>query len=366
MTKHRIHISYSDGHFHPEKKYPEKEWYSCSQIAKHIWECLSKRFDGVTYGDAVPDEEIDVLWTNRLNPWHPSVKQMVYFASVEHYEFVTRAVKKATSSIGVTAMEGVYSFAERWNYWQTLARSSHVLAIGNDTVRKSFDCQLLTVPLDVIDCGIDMDRFSSGAVVLKEDIFVHNATRFQARKGSHIVADAWKVVSKELPSAKLLLLGRPGDVDMSAMLQGTERVIFVGKYEAGSKEYIDKLRAAKWVVLQSCAEGQAGTVLEAMACGCVPITTSDTGIDANLYGGYVTEPVSSGLLSEQMIKAAKEWTPQVADSVIEKVKEKHSWHTFESKVIDITERLLNQSRPRHKAPSLILPAFLLQLVKSGK
>jgi len=363
MKKPRIHISYSDGHFYPKKEYPEKEWFSCSQIAKHIWECLSKRFDGVTYGDTVPDEEIDVLWTNRLNTWHPSVKQMVYFASVEHYEFVTRAVKKATSSIGVTAIEGVYSLNERWNYWLTLARSSHILAIGNDAVRKSFNCQLLTCPLDVIDCGVDIDRFSPGPVTMKEDIFVHNATRFQARKGSHIVADAWKLVSKELPSAKLLILGRPGDVDMSAMLQGSERVIIVGKYEAGSKEYIDKLKTAKWVVLQSCAEGQAGTVLEAMACGCVPIATADTGIDADVYGGYVTEPISSVLLSEQMIKAAKEWTPQIADSVIEKVKERHSWHTFENKVMDITEQLLEQSRPRLKSQSLILSGFLIQLVK---
>jgi len=361
--KPRIHISYSDRHFHPDRENIEKKWYSCSQIARHLFECLSNRFDCVTYGDMVPEEEIDVLWSNRLNPSLPNVKQLAYFASIAHFEYVRWAVKKAASSIGVVAVEGTYPLVERWNYWQTLARSSHILAIGNDTVRKSFDCHSLTCPLDVIDCGIDLDRFSSGGTAMKEDIFVHNATKFQARKGSHIIADAWKVVSRELPSAKLLLLGRPGDIDMHERLQDSERVIFVGKFESGSKIYIDILRKAKWVVLQSCAEGQAGTALEAMACGCVPIMTLDTGIDANVYGGYVTEPVSSGLLSGQMIQAAKEWTPQIADFVIEKVKEKHSWQTFERKVINITEQLLDQSRPRHRPASLILPGFLIQLVK---
>ena len=60
------------------------------------------------------------------------------------------------------------------------------------------------------------------------------------------------------------------------------------------------LSNARWVILPSLAEGQAGTLLEAMSCGCVPIASLDTGVNADEYGGYCIDPLSADQLCECM------------------------------------------------------------------
>ncbi len=60
------------------------------------------------------------------------------------------------------------------------------------------------------------------------------------------------------------------------------------------------------LVLPSLAEGQAGTLLEAMSCGCIPIATPQTGVDAAAYGGTLIASASVEAVAEAMIAA---WVP---------------------------------------------------------
>jgi glycosyltransferase involved in cell wall biosynthesis len=361
----RIHISYSDKHFRPDRKQPDTAWYSCSQLAMHMWQALSARYPGTTYGDAVPDEPLDLLWTNRLNNWKPSLKRMATFASVGHYAYVAQQVRRARASVSRGPIEGLYTVKDRWQHWLTLARSNLILAIGNRRIADSFALQSPRGALQVVNSGVHTAHFAPMDGFERAPVFIHNATRFSVRKGSHLVAQAWRRVVARLPAARLVLLGRDGDVDMVSQLHGIANVVAGGAYVSGSREYIERLSSARWVVLPSLAEGQAGTLLEAMSCGCVPLASRDTGVDADAYGGYVLEPNSADALADAMLRAAAAWTPAQAARVRRETEARHAWAAFDTSFVACTERLLAAAPPPPPAPSRILAGFLWHLAREN-
>jgi len=361
----RIHLCYSEKHFQPGQLNPETEWFSCSQLAMHMWRSLRDRFPGVTYGDTVPDEPLDLLWTNRPHVWKSSVFCMAVFASIGHYAYVTRQVLTARKSVMRPPAEGVFSLIEQWQQWLTLARSNAVLAIGNKLISQSFAAQKPCGDLHVIDCGIDTEHFKHPVEDIRGPVFVHNATRFSVRKGSHLVGAAWPQVVAKFPDAKLLLLGRDGDVDITKLLQDVPNVVMSGAYSSGSRNYVKQLSGARWVVLPSLAEGQAGTLLEAMSCGCVPIASRDTGVDTERYGGYVLEPNTSENLVATMLKAASDWTHLQAEHVRQATLRFHSWKDFELKFIFLTEKLLAQPTRQPPSPWKILMSFLAHQIRQS-
>lgn len=340
----RLHLCYSDRHFHPEKPNQSKYWFSCSQIAMHCFNALKSEFPSVTYGDDIPDEPIDLLWTNQQHTWKPSVKRMAYFASVGHYAYVRDQLNKAIHFADSYPVEGRYRLEDYWKLWLTLARSSVILVIGNDRIFSSFQKYAASyfAKCILLDCGIDYEHFTCSNVKKKEFQFVYNVTRCSIRKGSHIVFEAWKNASPYLSrEAKLVVLGRDGDYDLRSRLSGFPNVDYVGQYESGSSCYISKLAASGWVISTSLAEGQTGTLLEALSCGCVPIASPDSGIDADAYGGYVLQPNTPETLCAMIIKAAEQEGIGQAEQVLNVVKRKHSWKKFDDRIVSITKELLN-------------------------
>jgi glycosyltransferase involved in cell wall biosynthesis len=219
--------------------------------------------------------------------------------------------------------------------------------------------------IQVIDCGIDTQHFVPSDNITRHQYFIHNATRFSARKGSHLVAQAWLKVHREVPHASLLLLGKSGDVDMKKDLLDIPNVIYVGEYRSGSDEYIRLLSQSKWVVLPSLAEGQAGTLLEAMSCGCIPIASRASGINAEEYGGFTVEPNNVDSIIAAMLKAEKGWDNEQNFKVREIVVERNAWEKFEQHVSTVSNMLL-RSNPR-KLPSVaaVFQDFIFHFVRDA-
>lgn len=101
---------------------------------------------------------------------------------------------------------------------------------------------------------------------------------------------------------------------------------------------------ARWVVLPAHAEGQAGTLLEAMSCGCVPIATRESGIDVDRYGGYVASEGSVSSLVEAMTNAVLQWQSMRSKRARELTRTTHSWTKFEQEVAAVSEDLLTVSQ----------------------
>lgn len=362
----RIHLSYSDRHFFPDKSNPQTEWFSCSQIAKRIWDVLKENYENVTYGDKIPDVPLDLLWTNRLCKRGHNIKKMATFASVAHYAFVTRQIRSAKMMACCSEPQGLYSLNERWQHWRTLANSDFILAIGNECISDSFSLQQCLGKIQVIDCGVDTQHFLPSESIPRHQYFIHNATRFSARKGSHLVAQAWHKVQKEIPNAALLLLGKNGDVDMKKDLLNIPNVIYVGEYQSGSDEYIRLLSQSKWVVLPSLAEGQAGTLLEAMSCGCIPIASKASGINAEEYGGYAVAPNTVDSIITAMLKAEKEWGKEQNFKVREIVEKRNAWEKFEHHVSTITDLLLRSNPKKLPSVAAVLKDFVFHFVRDAR
>jgi glycosyltransferase involved in cell wall biosynthesis len=58
--------------------------------------------------------------------------------------------------------------------------------------------------------------------------------------------------------------------------------------QRGSAVYDDALRRSNWIILPSCAEGIATSVIEAMSHGLIPVVSEACGIDAGASGVQLT------------------------------------------------------------------------------
>ena len=358
--------AYSDRHFYPGKENKVTEWFSCSQIASHMWKVLEKNFVNVTYGDNVPCGKIDLLWTNRHEGRNAQVQRMATFASIAHFNFVTRKISENLSYATDSPVEGLSSIIDKWKHWRSLSLSDLVLIIGNDHILQTFNIQRMRGSLHLVDCGIDTEHFRGPEDIVRDKIFVHNATRFSVRKGSHIVAGAWKKIVHKIPDATLILLGREGDIDIMQLLGNCPRVVFSGAYQSGSSEYVRSLSSSSWVLQPSLAEGQAGTLLEAMSCGCVPLASRSSGIDAEKYGGYPLHGNTIDELAGAMLLAMGEWTPQQSKNVRQKVVEYHNWQLFEKKFLELTLALLERGPFRTPLGMNVLKDFIFFIQAKDK
>jgi len=341
----RIHISYSDRHFSPYQEKNDKFWYSCSQIASHLWKCLSETYSNVTYGDVLPESGVDLLWTNRDIPWRNKASKTIYFASIAHAGFIHSVFKQNRSFATSKSPHGMATFFKRLGYLKNIYYSDALVVIGNEAIGETFTkhspgCKK---KLKVIDCGVDYSHYKCPANKAGQKTFVYAATQFSVRKGSHILAEAWPSFARQNRDCRIILLGKNGDYDLKSRMAGQPNVECIGEYKSGSDEYISLLGKANWSILPSMAEGQAGTLLESMSCGCIPIASKHSGVDAGKYGGYLLEPNTAENLISKMNNAVNEWTGDQHAQVRSKVEQYHSWSLFQDKVLEISEKVLSNT-----------------------
>lgn len=321
----------------------------------------SRYSDEVTYGDQLPDEPIDLLWTNRDIVSRRKIGSMVYFASVAHRLYVHQKVREF-KNISVEAIpEGMMIISDRIKYLRTLYNSDLILVIGNQTIKETFHrySPSLSKQIFLSDCGIDVKHYKFLNQKPREDIFVFSATRFSIRKGSHFLQEVWPIIVNKYPNCRLLLLGKIGDYDLQKKLKDYKGVDFYGEFQSGSEEYLRLLNNSKWIVFPSLAEGQAGTVLEAMCCGCIPIVSRESGIDGDRYGGFVVEPNNPSKLVEQMFRAIEEWSEEKHFTVRSQTEKFHQWKDFEENVLCLSQNLLEKSNYKQSVVWKTYPELLL-------
>ena len=355
----RIHISYSDRHFHPDKPRNEKFFYSCSQTAYHLWKCLSEKYPGVTYGNEVPSAPLDLLWTQNEHRGFPNVARIAFIATGANAIASNRQLEQAWRAAGPGVPKPGAgerrSLREVWSNFLAIARSDAVLIKGNQCVLDGFirHGRAFSGRYALMNNGIVFERQRSFGLRAQSDIFVYPVTATCLRKGAHLLAAAWPRFASEVPSARLLILGREGAFDLRRALAGCPGVEFLGKFESGSESYVASLNRAKWVLFPSLAEGQAGTLLEAMACGCLPVASRESGIDADRYGGLVVDPNTPEMLLTRLREASGDSAPDRHERCLRRMAEVHDWQHFENQVERTTLELLQKPpQPMQSAASI--------------
>jgi len=136
--------------------------------------------------------------------------------------------------------------------------------------------------------GVDLDFFKPLNVEKKYDVIFLGRIHI-VHKGLDKLLIAWNVITKKLPSAKLLLVGGyESDRDQQLLstiinkLKLNDNVIVTGFVE--DKEIVRLLNSSKIFVSLSIYEGFGLSVLEAMACG-IPCIVSDLQVFRELHNG---------------------------------------------------------------------------------
>ncbi|MET8976270.1 glycosyltransferase family 4 protein [Streptomyces sp. NPDC004539] len=162
------------------------------------------------------------------------------------------------------------SLALNWERYG--ARWAHRLVCVSEGERAAGERAGITGRYQVIPNGIDAGRFHPAPVdtvraALLPDVapaapLVVCVGRLCRQKGQDLLLTAWKSVVREVPGARLVLVGDgPDRAELTA--RAPESVTFAGAVEDTAPWY----QAADLVVLPSRWEGMALAPLEAMACG---------------------------------------------------------------------------------------------------
>jgi hypothetical protein len=76
-------------------------------------------------------------------------------------------------------------------------------------------------------------------------------------------------------------------IDYAQKVQEDPRIKIMGWIDCDTPGYKDILNTASFMVFPSFAEGQPGTVIEALEGGCIPLLTEEAGFDYYPLGKYI-------------------------------------------------------------------------------
>ena len=160
----------------------------------------------------------------------------------------------------------------------------------------------------VIDGGVDLKTIARAAANKKhyEALFIG---RFHPQKGLELLVNAWKLVVKQIPMAKLAIIGWGDKVYvekiklLSSELGAVKSVEFLGFVD--NVEKYGLLKSSKLFVFPSLYESWGVVVAEALACG-VPVVAFKTSIISKFGSGVsVVDTISAESLADAIVLLLK-------------------------------------------------------------
>jgi glycosyltransferase involved in cell wall biosynthesis len=219
-------------------------------------------------------------------------------------------------------------------YWLTVARAGVVIP-GSREVATRFQLRLLASERCVVESGIGIEDIPSTEVDSrrKNNIILY-VGRFHYVKCPHIVIEAFSVLARSVPEARLIMIGsgpEEGSLRTKVGVLGLQdKVEF-----PGWKDRADVLKDMEnaSVFLFPSAEGAGMVVLEAMSCG-LPIVCLDFGGPGDMVenGCGIRAPLGSleeiiSELGEALITLCTnaELRAEMADNARRLVRKRHGW-----------------------------------------
>ena len=344
-------LSYSEYHFLPNCK-TGRECTSAGGLAAHLYNTLLT-LGTVQYRDCPAYVRTRLLltvdcWSRPIGPLRS--RHTVIFSPTSHKEHLREEIIRQASRCGlpVSAMseaDQLPQAAMMLAYQKALHDARCVIAVGNETTRRTFlEHHVDESKVYCLNCGIDGSMFAPRERPSGPITFVFPTTGVAFLKGAYHLTQAWSTLPRGATDAgRLVVLGDWYGAGGGAM-EGLRNVCVAGRYDCGSEKHVSILNSAQYAVFPSLCEGQAGTLLEAMACGCVPIATRESGIDADKYGGWVIEAGSVESIRETLIQVvethtSEQWARRSAITR-ESILRYHRWEDFNQRIYEICAGLL--------------------------
>ncbi len=300
ITYMRILLSYSTYHFDPQKPTKkQKTGSSAFYIAKSLYEILSK-MGSVTYIDGQGFEKVrgqsfdlfvginrnfcDILGVCKIKK---SVLIAVNMHPLERNlrlsRFMLRScLKKDAVSIG--------DFTSITDTTMAINKADNIFCFGNSEVMQSYI--KYGVPKNKIksfNYGVGKFEGVLKKQTRKKNQFVYVASEIGLRKGFDIVYDLFSDKTITRGAFGLEIVGQPTNAHYERKLRELVKVLkgkasYRGWIDSSKKEYWKILSAADFLIFPSIEEGQAGTVLDALKVGAVPVLSTACGVDFSPLG----------------------------------------------------------------------------------
>lgn len=253
---------------------------------------------------------IHLFWLALRTAWRdqPRVIYGIYLIPYGVYAWVIARLtgkKCMVSLIGTDLNKDVLELPLR-KFWQGILKRMDVVTVFDESARQ----KLLALGFDpqkifVLPHAIEMQRYQRDDLV-GQDISVIYSGHFWALKEVHRVIEAWEQVIAVCPQATLVLLGE-GDTRaelemLVKKLNLTDSVTFAGWV----KDVPSWLSRARMFINLSSEEGVPMSMLEAMACGAIPIVTDVGGVASVVKDGengyLIPYPTDINVVAERIIR----------------------------------------------------------------
>jgi glycosyltransferase involved in cell wall biosynthesis len=185
-----------------------------------------------------------------------------------------------------------------------LNRADAVSSASAYTAAKSAAYLSYNKPIKVLYNGIDTDIAVGGSSETSNRQVVFTGSLVQ-KKGIFQLAKAWNIVIKQVPDARLLILGKGPVNKVTAFLQEYAKNSVTFKGHVGKDELYTCLAQSAAAIFPSYAEAFALAPLEAMACGTAVINSNrtsgpelvDDGINGILIDPDNVEQLASAIIT---------------------------------------------------------------------
>ncbi len=216
----------------------------------------------------------------------------------------------------------------------TMELADAVLLVGNTTTLNTFDARWHS-KIMLVNYAPGLTRWPRPSPRERRREFVYSATTCGLRKGFLDVIETWRDISAA--ETHLHVVGRieePYRARLAA--SGARAVTTYGWIPSSSTRYRELLSSCRYAYIPTWVEGQMGTALEAIAAGCVPLTTRASGVDDRVLDHCVIVEPGQPEQHREAIAAALAWTEtqyrERQAALIESMERFHTWSGFDERV----------------------------------
>jgi glycosyltransferase involved in cell wall biosynthesis len=264
------------------------------------------------------------------------------------FEFVRRHGGKTFVDAGNSHIENFWAVIgeehRRWNcpyppgplHWYersraTLANVDYVLSpssyVTNSFLARGFRPEQILKNV----YPVDLSRFQPATAPRPQNrpLTIINTGSLSLRKGTPYLLEAFRLIRRQQPSARLLLMRIVQD-DVKPVLARYRDLPIEWSVGLPQSQLAERLRSADVFVLPSLEEGLVRTACEAMACGLPVVLTPNTGANDFVQPGVNGEivPIRDPAATAEAILKCWERIQQNPVSTVADLREKLSFETF--------------------------------------
>lgn len=241
-----------------------------------------------------------------------------------------------------------------------IGQADYILGVGNNAVLNSYlKYGIDAAKIKMLNYGIPDTILSISQSVESRKRFIYVASDIGLRKGFDLVYDLFSGLNKG--DCELTIIGSAFSPYYQAKLDALQKILgnrcqYYGWIESNSAEYDAILKAQDFLVFPSLEEGQAGTVLDCMVRGVIPIVTPAAGFDFSPLGfldAALDSQQNKGILKKAM-QLSSDAVNQLKEKTLEYYKEMHA--SFERSFEEAIDAIITQQSLYPKI-SVTLPIF---------